>query len=115
MFTFTEHFTFKWPVKVIQPVDGEDATFEFTGLFKLPQDELEIFKRADGNTIAEQIEASRARLAQYWIGWEGIGVEGGGDLPYSEETRARLLRQRPIRLAVDAALADAVMGIREKN
>ena len=61
------------------------------------------------------IDKVRERLAKFWIGWSGIKIEGGGELAYTAENRDRLLKQRPIRMAVDNALHDLIMGIREKN
>ncbi len=42
-------------------------------------------------------------------------MSGGGELAFSQEDRARLLRQRPVREAVDRAMSEAVLGLREKN
>lgn len=115
MFTFTDRFTFQWPVKVRLPSAEGEVVQEFTGTFLMPEDEKDIFERIEGESMADMIDAARLRLSRYLVGWSGIGIEGGGELAFSEEARDRLLRQRPIRMAVDAALAEAVMGIREKN
>lgn len=115
MFTFTDRYQFDWPVKVVLPTAEGDVAQEFTGKFVLPPDELDIFQKADIETAAEMVEFVRARLSKWWVGWEGIKVEGGADLPFSAENRDALLRQRAVRLAVDKALSDAVLGIREKN
>ncbi|ANT39916.1 hypothetical protein RGUI_0843 [Rhodovulum sp. P5] len=130
MFVFEEDYCFDWPVKVAYPTGGGEEIREFTARFRLPADELQIFepdkdpddKAAEDNAappaptdIRALIARSRDRLAQYWIGWTGIETPAGTPLPFSEDTRARLLKQRPIRLAIDAALSEAILGIREKN
>lgn len=115
MFTFTDHYEFDWPVRVKYPSADGEITFEFTGRFVLPQDELEVFEKLDADSAAELIQIGRERLARYWIGWTGIAREDGKELAFSVEARDNLLRQRPIRLAVDTALSEAVLGIREKN
>ncbi|ALF02101.1 hypothetical protein [Salipiger abyssi] len=115
MFVFEPDYTFEWPVKVKYPSAGGEETREFTGIFRLPEDELEIYERGEQGSISEVIQAVRDRLASHWVGWRDIELKGGGDLAFSEDARARLLKQRPIREAVDRALSEAVLGIREKN
>lgn len=115
MFTFSDTYRFEWPVKVKLPAAGGEDYHEFTGIFVLPQDELEIFEPRPADDMRELVTFARERLKQYWVGWSGIATEGGGELAFSEANRDRLLKQRPIRMAVDAALSDAVLGIREKN
>jgi len=116
VFTFTDRYSFEWPVKVRLPANGTDEVKEFTGVFVMPEDEMEIFEaRPEGEDMAGLVTFARERLAKYWIGWKDIAVEAGGELPFSPENRDQMLKQRPIRLAVDAALTEAVLGIREKN
>ena len=143
MFVFDANYTFEWPVKVHFP-GGEVK--EFTGIFRAPDDEKEIFEKVTGedtpamldaaralllsggptavtlSAVAADIgvthamlDAARARLARYLVGWRGIEVQGGGELPYSDAARDNLLRQRPIRMAVDMAMFEALVGVREKN
>ena len=115
MFVFEPDYTFEWPVKVKYPTAGGEDVREFTGVFRLPEDELEIYERGEPGSISDVISAVRDRLARYWVGWKGIETKGGGELVFSEEARAQLLCQRPIREAVDRAMSEAVLGIREKN
>lgn len=115
MFIFDPDYTFEWPVTVRYPGAGEEVEASFTGVFRLPEDELEIYGQTKARTVPEVIQDVRERLARYWIGWTDIETKAGGQLPYSDETRDRLLRQRPIREAVDRALSEGIMGIREKN
>lgn len=112
MFVFDPDYTFKWPVKVEHP--GGQVQ-EFTGIFRLPDDEKEIFERVLGDDMPATIEATRQRLCRYWIGWEGIQVKDGGELPFTAEFRDRLLKNREVRLGVDRALFEALLGVREKN
>lgn len=115
MFVFDPAYTFDWPVKVSLPADGGETVQEFDATFTMPEDEALFFAPIEGETQADRLEAARARLARHWVGWKGIQVSGGGDLPYSEEAKAKLLANRHIRVAVDKALFDAVLGVREKN
>ena len=123
MFTFTDHYTFEWPVRVKLPTADGEIVQEFTGEFLMPADELDIFSRVDAETAAQMVEVTRERLAKWWVGWKGIAVEGGGELPFSPANRDKLLCQRAVRIAVDVALSEAVLGIpsqsvpgiREKN
>lgn len=115
MFVFDPDYTFEWPVKVEYPADGGVDVREFTGVFRLPEDELEIYERSEDMSISGVISGVRDRLSKYWVGWRGIEVRGGGELAFSQEARARLLRQRPVREAVDRAMSEAVLGLREKN
>lgn len=115
MFIFTDRYEFDWPVRVKYPSADGEVIHEFTGRFVMPEDELEVFEKLEADGASEMIAAARDRLARYWIGWSGIALEGGGELAFSADARDNLLRQRPIRLAVDTALSEAVLGIREKN
>lgn len=115
MFTFTDRYEYDWPVKVKYPSADGEVVKEFTGRFVLPEDELEVFEDMPAEKAAEVIKTVRERLSRYFIGWSGIQVEGGGELPFSVEARDNLLRQRPIRMAVDVALTESVLGIQEKN
>ncbi|QFQ88268.1 hypothetical protein F8A10_12180 [Paracoccus kondratievae] len=123
MFTFTDRYTFEWPVRVRLPTADGEIVQEFTGMFLMPDDELEIFAPVEAETATAMVEVTRERLAKWWVGWKGIAVEGGGELPFSAENRDKLLRQRAVRIAVDVALSEAVLGIpsqsvpgiREKN
>lgn len=113
MFVYDPDYTFEWPVKVTFP--GADAPQEFTGVFRAPEDEKDIFEKVEGEDTPAMIDAARARIAKYWVGWRDIQVKGGGELEYSIEARDRLLANRAIRMAVDGALFEGLMGIREKN
>jgi hypothetical protein len=115
MFIFEEDYSFEWPVKVKYPSAGGEDVREFTGVFRLPTDELEVYERPDKVTMTDLIEIVRDRLGKYWIGWSGIETATGDDLPFSEAMRARLLLQAPVRQAVELAFSEAVLGIREKN
>ncbi|MBD3738572.1 MAG: hypothetical protein IE938_19220 [Pseudomonas balearica] len=123
MFTFEENYTFEWPVTVKYPSAGGDVEATFTGVFKLPQDEIAIYEAPideAGNlkitSMAQMISEVRARLAEYWIGWgEDLQSPDGKPIPYSDEMRDRLLKIKQIREGVDRALSEGAMGIREKN
>lgn len=112
MFVYDPEYTFEWPVKV--PLPGGEVQ-EFTAVFRTPADEQEIFEKITGGDTSELVAAARDRLRRYWVGYGGIMVAGGGELAWSEEARDRLLALRHVRLAVDNALFEALIGVREKN
>ena len=112
MFVFDPDYTFEWPVKVDHP-GGEQQ--QFTAIFRQPEDEKDIFERVTAEDTPGMIDGARERIARYWIGWRDIEVKGGGELPFSDENRDRLLKNRAIRMGVDRALWEALLGDREKN
>lgn len=115
MFTLHDRYEFDWPVKVHYPAAEGDQVKTFTARFVMPDDELEIYDRVAADTAQEMVVGVRERLARYFIGWAGIILPDGTELPVNDANKARLLAQRPIRMAVDQALYDAIQGEREKN
>lgn len=117
MFTFTENYEFDWPVTVKYPGAEADQEASFTARFRLvPEDELFRKGEPEGDLMS-LIEDEREKLASRLIGWSGIKTDAGAELAFSEEARDRLLKQRPIRIAVMKAYSDAVIygGQAEKN
>ncbi|MFE3838888.1 hypothetical protein [Pseudogemmobacter sonorensis] len=112
MFDFDPDYTFEWPVKVDHP-GGEKQ--QFIGIFRQPEDEKDLFERAEGENLADIIGEMRDRTARCLVGWREIRVKGGGELPFTEENRDRLLKIRAIRLAAYNALCEGIVGGREKN
>lgn len=113
-FVFRDDYCFDWPVSVRLPGADEDCVF--TGKFKLTEDAtffapIEIAHRADA------VEAEISRLAEVFVGWDGILTEDGQDLPVSDAARRKLLAHHPVRMAVLKAYNAAVYlgGEREKN
>ncbi|MDO5648864.1 hypothetical protein [Paracoccus sp. (in: a-proteobacteria)] len=118
MFTFVENYEFEWPVTVIYPGLNGPVEKVFTARFLLV-DEDSLFARPDldGGDMAAILTHERDTLSTRWVGWSGIQSETGADVPFTPETRDRLLRQRPIREAVARAYHDAVIrgAVTEKN
>ncbi|MFI0477403.1 hypothetical protein [Paracoccus jiaweipingae] len=117
MFTFVENYEFDWPVAVQYPGASGDREATFTARFRLVEED-ELFRSADAAaSFIERLAQDREKWADRWIGWDGIRTEDGADLPFSPESRDRLLRQRPIREAILRAYSDAVIygGVEEKN
>lgn len=115
MFTYDPDYEFSWPVTVRMPNDGADVEHSFTATFRLPADETDLFQRPEGETTAEMIDSSRARMRDLWVGWTGIQVKGGGMLPFSAAARDNLLSIRAVRTAVTEAYFAAMVEVREKN
>lgn len=115
MFVYEESYEFDWPVTVVYPADGGDVEKTFTARFLLPEDEDEIYAVLPGETTEEKMQAARARLATYLVGWSGIQTPDGQTLGFTAERRDRLLKGRAFRLGVEKAFGEAVLGIREKN
>lgn len=112
-FVFREDPTFKWPVTVRYPGDSEIVEARFIAHFRaVPEDELFAPAKgldADEATAVDLIAMDRERLAALVIGWEGISVVGGGALEFTLENLDMLLRQRPVRIALGAAYAEAMI------
>ena len=124
MFVFTETYEFDWPVRVTYPGAAGERTCEFTARFRLAdEDEIgAIFfpdrHEEDGpRSFSRTVARDRERLSELIVGWSGVHLEGGGELPFSPENLAKLLRQRPIRLGLGAAAVEALIegGQRAKN
>lgn len=124
-FIFVEDYRFEWPVRVTYPGASGEIRRDFTVTLRLPdEDELtRIFfpgrSEEDGpRDFASAVARDRASLAEVVVGWSGIALEGGAEYPYSSENLDKLLRQRPIRLALGEAASAAFFGVggqREKN
>lgn len=138
---------YEWPVDVQIPVrdtktgDGSFETHRFTGMFKhLSKTELEnIVNQVDMSDQSDDLEdkgfgrvdpAFSIKLAQriaskqvqlfshLWVGWgSDLTDENGNPLPYSDETKLKLLEERTIRDAVIKAHKDSQGGeaARAKN
>lgn len=120
MFTFDEAYTFDWPVVVQLPVDGDYQAFEFTGTFRMVEEDA-LFARSGelepSGDIAAVIAGERDKMAERLVGWKGISTPDGSELRFSTERRDQLLKQRPVREAVTKAYFDAVIrgALAEKN
>ena len=78
----------------------------------------ELFRKGEPEgDLMSLIEDERDKLAARLVGWSGIKTDAGAELPFSSEARDRLLKQRPIRIAIMQAYSDAVIygGQAEKN
>lgn len=115
MFVFEDRYEFDWPVTVVMPAAEGEVKQTFTARFVLPDDETEVVARLEGETPEEIIAASRARIARYTVGWDGVVTPDKTALPFSAEALARLLKRAAFRIALERAFGEAVMGIREKN
>lgn len=116
MFKIVDVASFKWPVKISIPRDGgKFVAATFTAEFAaLPQEEIDqaIEDEREGN-----LDAGFA--SRVLIGWPTGQVQDsdGGELPYSDEAKEKLLRMSYVRNGVVEAFFDGVTGgaARRKN
>jgi hypothetical protein len=104
--------TYKWPVKVMIPVDGgKKEKQEFTAVFKRYQKDA-IPTSEDGAEDEERgIEFFKAIL----VGWSGIKDDAGEEIPYSEENLLKYLAVPVFTHAVVEAYQNSNNMAKEKN
>jgi len=113
MFVFRKERTFDWPVTVSFPADGGKTEEQiFTARFSIRGSDLQ------AREIAERLadpEDGKRFLSDLWVGWDGIKLEDGNDLPFSEAARDQLLDDPFVIAGIAEALADCLSGARAKN
>ena len=112
MFKITQSPEYTWPVNVDIPADGgrtEKAQFDakFRRLTQTRIDEIRL--------AVERGELRDADLArEAMVGWSGV-TDDGGEVPYSESARDRLLDIPTVSAAIVMALLGSLSGARRKN
>lgn len=112
MFKIAQSEEYTWPVTVELPTDNgrfEKSTFDakFKRLTQSRMDELR-----KGITAGDITDSDLAR--EVLVGWSGV-VDEGGEIPYSEAARDRLLDIPTVCAAVVMALMGSLTGARRKN
>lgn len=115
-FIFTENPAFTAEVKVMWPENGSFQERTFTGHFVLSGD-VDLSEPVEGDTVAERRDNEIERLAEVFVGWDGIGLPDGSDLAVTEEAITNLLHHVPVRMAVAQAYIAQVFagGLRLGN
>lgn len=117
MFEFKEEHEYDWPVVVEMPVDGgKHEKREFTARFRVvPTDEAEEVLGGQGVAMLPDREQVEDFLRRVLVGWRDVSAEGSGDLPFSDENLARMIRVPYVRRALYEAYGQSIAGRREKN
>lgn len=113
MFTLSTKNTFSWPVSFRIPVDGggyESADFdaEFKRLTQTRIEEI-TEKLTKGEMTDRQV------ADEILVGWKGVQTDDGKSVPFTEDSKARLLDIAGLSSSLVIAFTEALRGIREKN
>lgn len=113
MFTLSTKNTFSWPVSFRIPVDGggyESADFD-AEFKRLTQSRLEqIMAKL---TVGEM--SDREVADEILVGWKGVQTEDGKPVPFTDDSKARMLDVAGLSASLVLAYTEALRGIREKN
>lgn len=112
MFKIAQSPEYVWPVSVQLPTDGgrsEKANFDAT-FRRISQTRMDEIRK--GITAGDINDADLAR--EVLVGWKGV-VDDGGEVPYSEGARDRLLDIPMVSSAIVMALLESLSGARRKN
>lgn len=112
MFKIAQSAEYTWPVTVDVPTDGgrsEKSTFD-ARFKRLTQTRMDEIRKSISNAEINDADLAREVL----VGWAGV-VDDGGDVPYSEAARDRLLDIPMVSAAVVMALLGSLSGARRKN
>ena len=112
MFKITQSSDYTWPVTVETPTDGgrtEKSTFD-AKFKRLNQTRIDEIKKSV--EAGEMRDADLAR--EVLIGWSGITDEGG-EVPFSDGAREKLLEVPMLATAIVMALLNSISGAKRKN
>lgn len=129
MFKLSSEFTFRWPIKPIEPdpeTPGKLIEHEFTGIFRIISPERamaseearrKIIKLATADANIETLTKVNADLKAHdlkavrevLIGWEeDLLDESGNPIPFSETTFAAVYAHDRVRAAIGRAYSEAI-------
>jgi hypothetical protein len=115
LFVMQQPTTFKWPVRVAVPVDGQYKFAEFTGVFpNKSEEELQLLMPKDAAGTPQRTDLDLAM--EVLVGFEDVKAPDGTALPYTDENKAALLKGPRVANAVLGTFLMAVRGLAaEKN
>lgn len=96
--------TYKWPVEVKTPNNGEYETESFTLIFKR-------LKSGQAGGYKNDLEFLKAVI----VGWEDYNDSDGKPVPFSQKELKELLDDEYFVIAATLAWTSALAGAREKN
>jgi len=126
----TQDQTINWPCVVEVPADGgKISKFEFTGIFRLLNDDQKEALQAEAKTSdageAEQEEGTNAwkersvdNILRVMEGWKSVVDEGKSPIEFNRESllaAARSVNGISILRAINTAIAEINTGARVKN
>jgi len=113
MFTISTKNTFTWPVSFRVPTDGggyEKADFD-AEFKRLSQTRLEEIT----DKLTAGMMTDRQVADEVLVGWKGVQGEDGKLLPFTDDSKARLLDIAGLASTLVLAFTEALRGAREKN
>tara|TARA_Y100000015_G_scaffold6402_1_gene5869 strand:- start:2927 stop:3250 length:324 start_codon:yes stop_codon:yes gene_type:complete len=105
-FKYTKVTSYKWPVTVELPDNGQYKKETFTACFKKV-----------GRKAFEDLddEATEALMYEVLVGWEGITDEDNEDVPYSDEVKQDLLDDTYFVRGLMTSYLESLKGAPAKN
>jgi hypothetical protein len=115
LFVLQQPDTFKWPVRVPVPMNGQYGFAEFTATFP-NLDEIGIQKLLKTDERGGPTRTDADVAPEVLLSFEGVKTPEGGEVPFSEENKAALLRAPRVCNAVVGTFLAAARGLAaEKN
>ena len=105
-FKYTKVTSYKWPVTVELPDNGQYKKETFTAIFKKV-----------GRASFEDLDdaATESLIFDVLLGWEDITDEDGKPIPFSDDFKTELLDDTYFLRGVMAAYLDSLQGAPAKN
>jgi hypothetical protein len=105
-FKYTKVTSYKWPVTVELPDNGQYKKETFTAIFKKV-----------GRRSFEDLDdaATESLIFDVLLGWEDITDEDGKPIPFSEDFKTELLDDTYFLRGVMAGYLDSLQGAPAKN
>lgn len=98
--------TYKWPVTVTEPEDGDFATYTFDARFR----------RLTKSAFTKLVEKTDAEMLEAVLeGWEGYMDESDKEIPCNPATRKEAYDDPYLSKALMRAYLDSLDDAREKN
>lgn len=102
--------SYEWPITVNIPNNGKYIDRTFKGEFALlDNDELKQIR--EGSFVEDDSELAKVVL----IGWSGVKGEDGEEIPYSDETKEKLLNIPYVCHGIVVSFLESLSGAKLKN
>ena len=103
---------YKWKVEVNVNKDGTVHTEVFTALFKnISQSRLQEMMQQVANQEMLDVDVAKEIL----IGWEGMEMSDGSEVPFNKSNRDKLLDVRGVATAISFAFVESCKNKNIKN
>ena len=103
---------YKWKVDINVVVDGKESTESFIALFKnVTQSRFkEMIKMVEEKQL-EDVDVAKEIL----LGWEGLEMSDGSEVPFNKSNRDKLLDVRGVATAISFAFVESCKNKNIKN